>query len=818
MRGPLQSRNTKGWYVPRKRKGPASQGRFREEAIGFVCLATAVFLAVALISYTAADPNPFDFAANAPIQNWAGPVGATLAALAFQLVGVGAWLCAFVLALVGWNRIRRRKIESPFTKTLGIVTLTASVCGLTTMGLGTISYGGGAFAAGGIVGSLTSVSLLSAFGPVGGPLVAVTAALLAIIAATRLSIEGMVVAVWRALMNTLRRMRTSFAHHREQRRKAKARRLVIDKHAARQGAETKAKRSGKKVDEEPGGPLLKVKVPVTLTRPDAALPEVMVAASAERTPPIRRRTKAERGPKRPLEPDPLPFEQPAGPDGAYALPSVELLELPKLHDEIDETEFVEKARAIASKGAEFKVAGEVVAIHPGPVVTTYEFQPSAGVKYSRILNLEEDLSLALRAENIRIARLPGKSTVGIEAPNSTRKIIRIREIFESREFRNSRSKLSLALGKEIHGENIVTDLARAPHLLIAGTTGSGKSVALNAMLLSLLYKATPDEVKLILVDPKRLEFGLYEDIPHLLTPVVVDADRAANALGWAVREMEKRYRKLAEFGVRNIEQFNMMLQRGEEEMLANVKRSRDGTMRTDFTPSELKPIPYLVVIIDELADLMMCASASVEFCIMRLAQMARAVGIHLILATQRPSVDVITGTIKNNLPARISFRVASKIDSRVILDSHGAENLLGRGDMLFLAPGTSRLQRVHGAYVDEKEVRAVVDFWCDQARPHYEQEVTQAPPKEADTKSSERPSNQDEYFEEALRLVVNAGEASISNIQRKLRLGYARAGRIVDMMEAEGLVGPPEGSKPRRLLIDASWVALNYGNEAPPPQ
>lgn len=805
--------------MARKRKRPASQGRFREEAIGFVCLAAAVFLAVALISYTAADPNPFDFAASAPIQNWAGPVGATLAAIAFQLVGLGAWLCAFVLALVGWNRIRRRKIESPFTKTVGIVTLTASVCGLITMALGTIGYSGGTFAAGGIVGSLSAMALLSAFGPVGGPLVAITAALLAIIAATRLSIEGMVVAAWRWLMNAVRRLRTGFAHRREQRRKAKARRAVIDKHAARESAAKKAKRSGKKVDEEPAtsGPLLKVKVPVTLTRPDAELPEIMVAATAEHTPPIRRRTKPETGPP-PLQLDPLPFEQPAGPNGAYALPGVEMLEQPSPHDEIDEAEFVEKARAIASKGAEFNVAGEVVAIHPGPVVTTYEFQPSAGVKYSRILNLEEDLSLALRAESIRIARLPGKSTVGIEAPNSIRKIIRIREIFESPQFRNSRSKLTLALGKEIHGENVVTDLARAPHLLIAGTTGSGKSVALNSMLLSLLYKATPDEVKLILVDPKRLEFGLYEDIPHLLTPVVVDADRAANALGWAVREMEKRYRRLAEFGVRNIEQFNMMLQRGEEEMMANAKKSRNGSPRADFTPSELKPIPYLVVIIDELADLMMCASASVEFCIMRLAQMARAVGIHLILATQRPSVDVITGTIKNNLPARISFRVASKVDSRVILDAHGAENLLGKGDMLFLAPGTSRLQRIHGAYVDEDEVRAVVDFWRNQARPEYQDEVTAPPPEDAEAKKADkRSSDQDEYFEEALRLVVNAGEASISNIQRKLRLGYARAGRIVDMMEAEGLVGPPEGSKPRRLLIDASWVALNYGNEAAPP-
>jgi S-DNA-T family DNA segregation ATPase FtsK/SpoIIIE len=315
------------------------------------------------------------------------------------------------------------------------------------------------------------------------------------------------------------------------------------------------------------------------------------------------------------------------------------------------------------------------------------------------------------------------------------------------------------------------------------------------------------------VDPKRLEFGLYEDLPHLLTPVVLDADRAANALGWAVREMDKRYRRLAEFGVRNIEQFNIMLQRGEEEMLARAKKSRDGATDAGFAPSELKPLPYLVVVIDELADLMMRASASVEVCIMRLAQMARAVGIHMILATQRPSVDVITGTIKNNLPARISFRVASKTDSRVILDSHGAENLLGKGDMLFLAPGTSRLQRLHGAYVDEEEVRRVVDFWRKQARPQYAQEVTLPPPEGAEKKNADEPQNdRDEYFEKALRLVVGAGEASISNLQRKLRLGYARAGRIVDMMEADGLVGPPEGSKPQRLLVDASYIAQKYGS------
>ena len=793
--------------MARRRKRPSTQRRFRDEAIGFVCLASAIFLLVALASYDAADPNPFDFAADGPTRNWAGPVGATLAALTLQVVGLGAFLCVALLAIVGWNRVRRRKIKAIFTKTLGLVTLTMATCALATMGVGEINLGGATFAAGGFLGAVCALALTSALGPVGGPIVAVTAVLLAVVTATRLSIERMLAAGWKSLASSLRRARTSLARRREQRRKARARRSVIDKHASKSGE--KATRDP--VGADSSGPILKVKVPVTLSRPDAELPATMKAAAE---PVIERR------PQPRAEPEPLPFEQPAGPGGCYAMPDVDLLMSPTPSDQLDESEFMEKAKTIASKGAEFNVAGEVVAIHPGPIVTTYEFQPAAGVKYSRIINLEEDLSLALKAESIRIARLPGKSTVGIEAPNSTRKIIRIRELLESKDFRNSHSKLGLAIGRDIHGANVLADLARMPHLLIAGTTGSGKSVALNSMLLSLLYKATPDEVKLVLVDPKRLEFGLYENIPHLLTPVVVEADRAANSLSWAVREMDRRYKTLAELGVRNIEQFNLMLQRGEEERTAKSgKRGRGKAMRDDMelAAPEFKPLPYIVVIIDGLADLMICASAVVELAIMRLAQMARAVGIHLILATQRPSVDVITGTIKNNLPTRISFRVASKIDSRVILDAQGAEKLLGKGDMLFLAPGTSRLQRVHGAYVDEEEVRNVVDFWCRQGRPHYQQDVTAPPPKEQ-TAGDKRADIQDrdEYYEEALRLVLAAGEASISNIQRKLRLGYARAGRIVDMMEADGIVGPPAGSKPRRLLVDPGYLHQKYGSPPPP--
>ncbi len=778
--------------MARKRKRPEKKGRFRNEATGVVCLAAAALTTVALFSYRATDPNPFTLVDRGQAQNWAGVVGATLSAAAYELLGVGAWLIVLVLVMVGLAKLRNRQLDAPGSKLVGYAFLLLAACALLALGFGEIDLGGREAGAGGVVGTLTAGVLTTVFGPVGGPLVAVTAALLSIIVATRLSFGRLLGRAWKSLLASIRRARTAFARRREQRRKAKKRRTVVDKHAARQADrdKQKAKQEKKKFRRDPKETVVKVKVPVTGIHPDA---EELAPPPPQIAPTI--------SPPATQDPAPLPFEQPAGPHGAYALPDSALLDPVVAMADLEESEFMEKAKAITNKGAEFNVTGEVVAIHPGPVVTTYEFKPSPGVKYSRIINLEEDLSLALKAESIRIARLPGKSTVGIEAPNSRRQIIRLRGLMESKEFLGSRSKLSLALGKDIHGKNVVADLARMPHLLIAGTTGSGKSVALNSMLLSLLYEATPDEVKMVLVDPKRLEFGLYEDIPHLLTPVVVDSDRAANALGWAVREMDRRYRALAEFGVRNIEQFNLMLSRGQEEL----ERKHSGPPGS-IPLEELKPLPYIVVVIDELADLMIFASAVVETAITRLSQMARAVGIHLILATQRPSVDIITGTLKNNLPARISFRVASKIDSRVILDTHGAENLLGKGDMLFLAPGTSRLQRVHGAYVDEDEVRGVVEFWRGQARPDYESEVTKPPPDQPADASGTDNVNRDEYYEEALRLVLAAGEASISNIQRKLRLGYARAGRIVDMMEAEGLVGPPRGSKPRKLLVDAAYL------------
>src|SRR5262249_7233286 len=394
------------------------------------------------------------------------------------------------------------------------------------------------------------------------------------------------------------------------------------------------------------------------------------------------------------------------------------------------------------------------------------------------------LCLAMQAESVLIDRIPGKSTVGIQIPNQIREQISLRELLESEVYRRTPSKLTIALGKTIHGEPYMADLATMPHLLIAGSTGTGKSVGINGMLTSVLYRATPDDVRLIMIDPKRLELGMYEDIPHLLTPVVVDPKQAANALRWAVREMEERYKTLAAEGVRNIEQYN----RNIAQAIAEKRTPPNGEPQ--------RPLPFIIVLIDELADLMMVASNEVEQSIARLAQMARAVGIHLILATQRPSVDVITGLIKANLPARISFRVSSKTDSRTILDGNGAEQLLGRGDMLFLPPSSSRLIRLHGAYISEQESARLASFLRKQGKPVFDSSIT-----EADKPTQGLQLEKDDLFDEAARIVVSSGQASISYLQRRLRIGFSRAARLVDMMEADGLVSSGQGGKAREVLV-----------------
>ena len=457
----------------------------------------------------------------------------------------------------------------------------------------------------------------------------------------------------------------------------------------------------------------------------------------------------------------------------------------------------EEARVLVEKCAEFGVHGQVVQINPGPMVTTYEFKPEAGVKYSRVTGLGDDLCLAMRAESILIERMPGKNTVGIQVPNHERETIHLRDVIESDTFVKAKPRLTLAMGKDINGRIVTADLNTMPHVLIAGSTGSGKSVAINAMIMSLLYRTTPSQVRLILVDPKRVELGMYEGIPHLFTPIITEPKLAANALRNAVREMERRLKLLASRSVRNIDQYNKLFESSALSLFGQ-----------DQGQDEESPLPYIVIIIDELADLMMLDRSNVEESITRLAQMARAVGIHLILATQRPSVDVITGLIKANVPTRISFRLATKVDSRTILDTNGAEALLGRGDMLFLPPGTSRLMRLHAPYVSEKETAAVVAFWKDQGAAEYVEGFLESPKDEqgAAEGGSAGADDGDPMMDDAVRLVFEFGKASTSLLQRRLRIGYGRAAHLIDLMEQDGLVGPADGSRPRELLKAPGWL------------
>jgi len=781
----------------------------RAELLGLFAFALALMLLISLATFNPGDPAPFFKAGSSgPARNFIGPFGSFLAELLFaQLFGVAALLIPLVLGLFGWKLFWCKPIEAPYTKAFGLVLLLLSLTAFLTLTFANVAFEGEVVRAGGATGQLLANLLTSDFGRTGAYIVVATSLFVSLILATQFSFAAFLQGGLRRLAARLRAWRTAWAHWRETRRKDRMRREVIRKHTQSRDVAGESLPRVRKVktrtagdgDEEPQGPSelgdedeaeeakasskspAQRPLPFTLDAEEedqeaeaATENEEKAAPSAgSRTRRLRPGTSAVTG---------------GEVRGNYTLPPTGLLDELKPDLNLDKTRLFERAKTLQSKSAEFGVLGSVVEIHPGPVVTTYEFKPDAGVKYSRIVGLADDLALALEAESIRIDRMSGRGTVGIEIPNEARETISLRQMLESEAFAKASGRLTMALGKTVGGEPFVTDLAAMPHLLIAGSTGAGKSVGLNCMIASILFRSTPDEVRMVLIDPKRLELGVYEDIPHLLTPVVTDAKMAANVLKWAVTEMEKRIRRLASEGVRNIEQFNNIIRAEKEE-----RKDEDG--------EALKPLHYIVIVIDELADLMMISSHEVEEAITRLAQMARAVGIHLILATQRPSVDVLTGLIKANFPSRISFRVAARVDSRTILDSIGAEHLLGKGDMLFLPPGSARLLRIHGAFVSEKEIARLTSFLRKGARPVYDDQVGRPEKAQEAAEVLER----DELFDEALRFVVQSGQASTSMLQRRFRIGFSRAGRLVDMMEQEGIVGPADGSKSREILVPADY-------------
>ncbi|MDE3155346.1 MAG: DNA translocase FtsK 4TM domain-containing protein [Acidobacteriota bacterium] len=755
----------------------ATLSRRASEFLGVVLFALALIWLIALASYSASDPVWFfSVGSRAVPANFAGRVGAFLAELSFQLVGYASYLIPAVLAFVGWHFFWCSRVDAPGTKALGTTLLFGCLSSLLSLSLGSVPLTDRTFRAGGYVGEWLAGELAASLNRTGSLIVILTLLFLAVILSTQLSLGRLFASIGDAIRSTAGRAVSSVRDLRAERRRNAQRKEVI----ARQAKQAAEKEAAADATAAPAPPVRKRAAAPPITPP------------APKTPPVRApKVAAPPPPPLPLSDPEPPLKAPAERrQGDYTLPPLALLDAPKTEQKIDERELMESARLLEEKCREFAVEGAVVQIHPGPVVTTFEFKPDAGIKYAKITGLADDLCLAMQADSVIIDRIPGKSTVGIQIPNGTREQISLRELLESEVYRRSSSKLTLTLGKTIHGEPFVTDLATMPHLLIAGSTGSGKSVSMNAMLTSILYRSTPDDVRMIMIDPKRLELGMYEDIPHLLTPVVVDPKQAANALRWAVREMEERYKTLAAEGVRNIEQYNRnihhALQDPEKQALPDGERP--------------KPLPYIVVVIDELADLMMVAGREVEESIARLAQMARAVGIHLLLATQRPSVDVITGLIKANLPARISFRVSSKTDSRTILDGNGAEQLLGRGDMLFLPPASSRFSRIHGPYIAEQESARLASFLRKQGKPVFDDTIT-AEEKTVDAVAMDK----DDLYDEAARIVVSSGQASISYLQRRLRIGFSRAARLVDMMEMEGLVSPAAGGKAREVLVDKGY-------------
>ena len=829
------------------------------ELLGLVLLALALFAAISFASFDPRDPSVLHrtVSAEGRVRNLIGPVGAHVAALAFGFFGIACLAIPGFLIVSGVRRLRKRVAERVVGRGIGMALLLVSLPGLLDLTLGEVAWPrGGTVQSGGAFGHLLTGFLDARFSFAGSALALGFAVLIGAALAVQ-STLGDLLASWRErLAKSWEERALALERKRERRGKERARQRVVTKHLQRvveerkqaqeqQGREAAVRRPS--VSTPAAAPALpeaksspagehRLDLPLRITersgaaefsfrrvRPDSppafeeeepeakipAVPPARVAAPAGpifRPAPASVMTPSPAMPLRRAAVPPPSAPQPSLPFPAEAptteLPPVNLLQIEDHRTRIDETELIRLGEAIRTRCAEFGVDGTIEGISPGPVITIFELQPAPGVKVSQVVNLQDDLALAMKAESVRIDRMSGRSTLGIEIPNHDRRVIRLGTLLADERFKKSPSVLTMALGTDIYGEPYYADLATMPHLLVAGATGAGKSVGLQSMITSILYKARRDEVQFIFIDPKRIELGVYADIPHLKTEVVVEPKKAANALRWAVAEMERRYRLLAEVHVRSIAFYNRAL--ADPEVRQRLALSDEGG--TAFEAADLKPLPYYVVIIDELADLMMVAAADVETSIARLAQMARAVGIHLIIATQRPSVDVLTGTIKANFPCRIAYATPSRHDSRTILDQVGSEKLLGKGDMLFMPPGSSRIVRLHGAYVSEQETAGLIRWLKKQGKPDLDPDVLR------DREGSGGGGGEgldddgdDSLYEEAARLVVRERQASASFLQRRMRVGFSRAGRLIDMMERDGLLGSSQGSKAREILVPPSY-------------
>lgn len=721
----------------------------------------AILLVLSLFSYAPSDRSFNTPSGSLNTSNWGGVVGAHLADFLLQGVGLSAYLLPLFLFVVSYHLFLEAYRGHRVVKASGYALLLWS----TAILLSLLRESPIAREAGGILGGFSTEILLPLFGQAGGYLVVFSLSLLAVMLTTQGSLVSSIRTTAKISGDLLKRSRDSI--------KALQQHLI----------EIRDKRRAENKRKE---------------RREFKPPPIVLREEIKEEPP-------KKGKKKPV-PAQEQLDFPNIGQG-YNLPPFAILDSPDGGTvKIDKETLEANSLILQKKLADFGVEGEVVAVRPGPVITMYAFNPAPGVKVSRIVTLADDLSMALRAVSVRIlAPIPGESVVGIEIPNPKREKVFLKQILDSDTYKSSESKLTLSLGKGISGSPFVTDLAKMPHLLVAGATGAGKSVTLNAMILSILYKATPQDVQFIMIDPKMLELSLYEGIPHLLAPVVVESKKATAALFWAMDEMDRRYRLMLEKGARNIDHYNHLLAKetgnnrvielGKMEEISTESAGNGGDLEQK-APLEHEPLPRIVIVVDELADLMITSSRDVEEYITRLAQKARAAGIHMILATQRPSVDVLTGLIKANFPARISLQVTSRVDSRTILDSIGAERLLGNGDMLYLPTGTGRLTRIHGAFVSDKEIRRVVEFIKQQAKSHYRQEVFEAR-KEIEAMNGDE--DYDEMYDAAVALIAETQQASISMVQRRLRVGYNRAARMIEQMERDGVIGPAEGGKPREV-------------------